>query len=235
MSTSPQFEKLLKDNGATLTKAVAYDSLDPTDHQGVVAHPGVAAEGRRGHQRDRARRPDEAFTPDARHQRPRQDYYPEWIITGFGYTDFDVFARAFDQEQMKHAFGIGSLTPFSTPAPGGVTETSLQPFAWYWGDATTRTNDGGFVNPFVYQALHYAGPTLTAANVKKGLFAAPVQTNGTAGGAIGLRQHGRSAVPRVRALRVRVGDDLVEPRRETGPSNAVGIPGTGKFMYLSDG
>jgi len=47
----------------------------------------------------------------------RQQYSPEWIITGFGYTDFDPFGRGFDQEQMKHAFGIGSLSPFSTPGP----------------------------------------------------------------------------------------------------------------------
>ena len=37
------------------------------------------------------------------------------------------------------------------------------------------------MNGFVYDALHYAGPTLTAANVKKGLFAAPVSRMGRRG------------------------------------------------------
>ena len=32
-----------------------------------------------------------------------QDYFPEWVITGWGYTDWDGFGRSGDAEQMKHA------------------------------------------------------------------------------------------------------------------------------------
>ena len=40
-----------------------------------------------------------------------QDYHPEWIFTGTSYHDFDLFARAYDPEQMRHAFGISTIYP----------------------------------------------------------------------------------------------------------------------------
>ena len=89
------------------------------------------------HERHRVRRP--ANVRAELTAANKQQYSPEWIITGYGYTDFDAFVRAFDQKQMKHTFGIGSLTPWSDPGPGGVTESSLAAFNWYWGDATTKT------------------------------------------------------------------------------------------------
>ena len=166
------FEKQLKDNGGTsLAKAVAFDPADPT--KTTEALPTLVLQLKDAGVTSVIVFADPATFAPMLKAATNQQYSPEWIITGFGYTDFDVFARGFDQEQMKHAFGIGSLTPWSEPGPGGVTEMSLGAFNWYWGDTTTKTNDGGFVNPFVYSALHYAGPTLTAANVKKGLFASP--------------------------------------------------------------
>ena len=135
---------------------------------------------------------------------------------------------------MKHAFGIGSLTPFSEPAPGGVTEASLSPFIWYWGATTTKSNDGGFVNPFVYRVMHYAGPTLTAANVKKGLFAAPLEENGTAGGALGYGNAAGLPYPSYALFGFEAAMIWWNPT-QTGPGNAVGTDGTGKYMYLSEG
>ena len=40
-----------------------------------------------------------------------QDYFPEWIYTGFDYQDYGLFARNNDQQQMAHAFGLGVIGP----------------------------------------------------------------------------------------------------------------------------
>ena len=100
-----------------------------------------------------------------------QDYAPEWVLTGTGYHDYPLFPRTWDQEQAAHAFGLGVLSPdFSGPTPAD----SMDPIKWYFGSAGGR--HGGSVAGMylgLYQAMHYAGPTLTPKNVKKGLFAAP--------------------------------------------------------------
>jgi len=90
------------------------------------------------------------------------------------------------------------------------------------------------VNPFVYRAIHYAGPTLTAANVKKGLFAAPLESNGTAGGATGFGNTAGLPYPEYALFGFEAAMIWWNPT-QTGPGNAVGIDGTGKFMYLSEG
>ena len=206
------FAKQFKDNGGTgLAKSVAYDPTDPTKTGEVL--PALVSQLKNAGVTSVIVLADPATLAPTLTAATRQAYSPEWIMTGYGYTDFDVYARQFDQAQMKHAFGVGSLPP-STPAPGGVTESSLQLFNWYWGNSTTRTNDGGFVNPFVYTALHYAGPTLTAANVKKGLFAAPKATNGTAGTSIGFGNTAGMPYPEYRVVRVRPRVDLVGRHRD---------------------
>ena len=226
------FEKQLKENGGALAKAVAFDPADPT--KTTEALPTLVLQLKDAGVTSVIAFADPATFAPMLKAAANQQYSPEWIITGFGYTDFDVFGRGFDQEQMKHTFGIGSLSPFSAPEPGGVTERSLGAFNWYWGDTTTKTNDGGFVNPFVYNALHYAGPKLTAANVKKGLFAAPVLTNGTAGNSSGYGNTVGMPYPEYALFGFDSALIWWNPT-ESGPGNAVGIPGTGKFMYLSDG
>ncbi len=220
------FAKQFKDNGGTgLAKSVAYDPTDPTKTGEVL--PTLVSQLKNAGVTSVIVLADPATLAPTLTAATRQAYSPEWIMTGYGYTDFDVYARQFDQAQMKHAFGVGSLPPYSTPAPGGVTESSLQLFNWYWGNSTTRTNDGGFVNPFVYTALHYAGPTLTAANVKKGLFAAPQGHQRDGGDLHRVRQHRGHALSRVRVVRVRPGDDLVEPAPRPGRATRSGSPAPG--------
>ncbi len=36
----------------------------------------------------------------------RQEYFPEWVVTGSYLVDSTVFARTYDQEQWSHAFGM---------------------------------------------------------------------------------------------------------------------------------
>jgi hypothetical protein len=160
-----------------------------------------------------------------------QDYFPEWIYTGFGYQDYGLLARNNDQQQMAHAFGLGVLGPALTGS-----DPSLSPFQWYWG--TTRGNTwsnalGLF--QFVYQALHYAGPTLTAGNVQKGLFAAPaLEIRGTPNGlsgfgkTVGLPYDEFSGFGADRAL-------IWWDGNQEGPVQATNTEGKGVFEFLNEG
>jgi hypothetical protein len=98
-----------------------------------------------------------------------QDYHPEWVFTGFGYQDYDGFGRTFPQDQMKQAFGLSILWPYADPK--GINSDA---FRWYWGrQQGVYSSTIPSIFSWIYTAVHYAGPTLTAENVKKGLFSVP--------------------------------------------------------------
>jgi hypothetical protein len=98
-----------------------------------------------------------------------QDYHPEWVFTGFGYQDYDGFGRSFPQDQMKQAFGLSILWPYADPE--GVNADT---FRWYWGRSQgVYSTTVPAVFSWIYSAVHYAGPTPTAENVRKGLFSIP--------------------------------------------------------------
>ena len=117
-----------------------------------------------------------------------QEYSPEWIFTGYGYQDFDGFARTFDQDQMRHAFGLSVLSPYTADAP-----PYLDLFTWYWGktQGNTWSITNGLFNA-VYTYIQYAGPTLTAANVKKGLFSVPASGGAATGTIAGQTGYGKT-------------------------------------------
>jgi hypothetical protein len=162
-----------------------------------------------------------------------QQYSPEWIITGFAYHDFDGFGRGADQSQMAHAFGTGVLPP--SYEGSGATNY----FNWYWGPNQGSYADGlSYVAQPVYEMLHYAGPTLTAANVEKGRFSAPAM-----GGASGGTTYFQTGFGKTVKLPYDEHDALGTDRNLawwnpdiTGGANAAAaIIGKGKFMYLDGG
>jgi hypothetical protein len=88
---------------------------------------------------------------------------------------------------------------------------------------------------FVYEALHYAGPTLTAANVQKGLFAAPARNfrgspNGLSGygKTVGLPYDEFSGFGADRAL-------IWWDGNQEGPSQGTNTEGKGVFEFLNNG
>ncbi|MFI5046832.1 MAG: hypothetical protein ACHQIG_07180 [Acidimicrobiia bacterium] len=98
-----------------------------------------------------------------------QDYHPEWVFTGYGYQDYDGFARTYPQDQMHQAFGLSVLWPYADPQ-GLITDG----FRWYWSKTQgVYSTTIPAVIAFVYGSMQYAGPTLTAANVRKGWFSVP--------------------------------------------------------------
>ena len=113
-----------------------------------------------------------------------QDYFPEWLYTGFLFQEYTSLARANDPQQMAHAFGLAQIGPYITDAPpvGSTTRgTSAR--------RSARRYPPTAAIGAVLGMMHYAGPDLTAKNVQKGLFAAPATK--AAATSIGLRDTAR--------------------------------------------
>jgi hypothetical protein len=109
-----------------------------------------------------------AFTNEA----TEQNWFPEWFLAGFQFTDTTTFARTFDQEQWAHAFGISFLPPLAQPE---ITP-AYQLYEWYHGEPPPADNSLILTYPQValfFTGVEYAGPELTVENLRDGLFAFP--------------------------------------------------------------
>ena len=74
---------------------------------------------------------------------------------------------------MRQAFGISTIYPGNQP-DGSKPPSYLAPFSWYWG--TTQGAPGPNTDAlwsWTYSSIQYAGPNLTAENLKKGRFSVP--------------------------------------------------------------
>lgn len=162
------------------------------------------------------------------------EFSPEWTVTGYQFHDFDGFGRGADEKQYAHAFGVGTLQPLVTG-----TQATLGAFPWYWGakQGTTNPTVGGWVG-FVYNAINYAGPKLTPANVRKGLFAVPA-TGGASQGRVTFQTgFGRSvALPYDEYSALGTDKALIwwDPSAHGGANAVATIVGDGKFQYLNGG
>ena len=103
-------------------------------------------------------------------QATKQEYRPEWIITGSQFQDVVFLARSnYDQSQWAHAFGMSTLPP--AVADGS---TPLSPVGWYWGlnNATEQVLVDAWLR-WLFNGLQAAGPKLTPKSFEQGLFATP--------------------------------------------------------------
>ena len=166
----------------------------------------------------------------------KNDYHPEWISMGVGNTDIAALARTFDQDQWKHAFGVGGIY---MPVQGLTAGPSDLAFQWYWGP-----NAGAYSQAVVtdlellYAGIHMAGPKLTPQTYKDGMFSRP-PVGGEAEGQVTStgRFYGKAAkLPYNEYL---TGGDvaLVWWDTETvGPSVAVNLPDSaGVWQYMDGG
>jgi hypothetical protein len=224
------FEKYLAENGGKITDKEEYDPATAT--AGAAEISTIVAKFKSTGITSVVLFATPTVVPNILSAATSQAYFPEWIYTGFGYQDYDPLARNNDQKQMAHAFGLATLGPATVGAP-----TGLGTFPWYWG--TTQGNTWGFASglfEFLYNAMHYAGPTLTAQNIQKGLFAAPARL--VAGVSNGLVGYGKTVgLPYDETALFGSGLGLVwwDPDT-TGPSNATIAPeGKGLFQYLNNG
>jgi hypothetical protein len=107
----------------------------------------------------------------------RQNYFPEWILTGSALTDTSLFARTYDTAQWRHAFGISFLT---ARVPEEQTD-AYKVHMWHFGRPPTAANQYGtiFPTPLTFAlGVTMAGPDLTVGSWQKGLFSYPVTNKG---------------------------------------------------------
>lgn len=103
----------------------------------------------------------------------KQNYFPEWVMSGTVFADTNVFARKFDQKQWAHAFGL-QLVPARIPQKQQDAYTLHQ--WWFNGAAPPNQNAYAVVKGDVeltFDGLQLAGPNLTPQSFKNGLDAAP--------------------------------------------------------------
>jgi hypothetical protein len=230
----PGFEKYLTQNGGKLTDKASYDSSTSTVDASQIGT--VVSKLKASGVTSVILFAAPTITPTITKAATDQNWFPEWVFTGYAYQEYGAFARENDPQQMAHAFGTMYLGPYLQAPPGSPSLTGYSPFTWYWGTQQGNTSSTASVvygDPLMF--MHYAGPTLTAANVKKGLFAAPAYLQPGAG--IGLAGFGKtvglpydeySASGSDRALAWWDGNT-------TGPSNATGSQGKGVWQYLNNG
>lgn len=97
-------------------------------------------------------------------------YYPENLLAGSGLIDYDVLARLYDPPQWKNAFGPGHLSepiPFNqSDAPKVAADVGVT--GLYSGANLLF----GYMNA-VAAMVQMSGPTLTPANVERGMHTLP--------------------------------------------------------------
>ena len=225
------FKRLLRENGGSkLVDAVEYDNIDPSKFEEVA--PTLVTRLKSAKVTSLVLFAEPPMVRALMAAATRQEYRPEWIITGFLFHDFDGFARGFDQEQMAHAFGIGVLPP---SYEGSESSTGI--FEWYWGPkqgSYAAATQGAM--SFIYSAIQYAGPTLTPNNVEMGQFSVPA-TGGASNGTTNFRSgYGKTVgLPYNEYALLGTDRNLAWWNPDiNGPANAVAaLVGKGKFMYLN--
>ncbi len=102
----------------------------------------------------------------------RQQYFPEWFITGTGLSDTTTAGRLYDQRQWRHAFGISPLW---------VTWADVKNSDGYreFKNGMPDAEPGVLVNIYrarvqtLFRGIHMAGPNLTNETFVKGELAYP--------------------------------------------------------------
>jgi hypothetical protein len=169
-----------------------------------------------------------AMTPALTKAATAQDYFPEWVVTGSGYQDQDIVARASDQEQLAHAFGLIWFSPYV------VSAATTSPFQWYWGkDKGTMSGGATGVLLPLYTGMHLAGPTLNAKTFERALVAYPPSGGAFSDQVTTLENSWApfgAVAPRGSALGWWSADT-------TGPTQSLSGAGAGpgKYLYLQGG
>lgn len=162
----------------------------------------------------------------------RQNYFPEWILTGSALTDTSLFARTYDPLQWRNAFGVSFLT---ARVPEAQTDAH-KVHQWHFGRNATANNQYGVIYPTPLtfaMGVTMAGPNLTAASWQKGLFNFPVTNAGLVSAAqISFGDHGVWPFTDYTAY-----DDVTEifwDPNVVGPDE-LDNPGPGLYRYVAGG
>jgi hypothetical protein len=98
-----------------------------------------------------------------------QEYFPEWFLNLSTLVDTNVFARTYDQEQWKHAFGLTALAARVDPEVAG----SQYIYEWFFGETPKADGVIGVVTPnpgLFFAVLQEVGPNLTNEAFRDAIF-----------------------------------------------------------------
>jgi hypothetical protein len=108
-----------------------------------------------------------------------QEYFPEWVVAASGLVDVSAFARTYDQEQWKHAFGVTQLAA-RTPAD---QIGAFFIYKWFTGVDPPAAGSIGVIAPdpaLFFAIVQAVGPDLTPQTFQDTAFALPGTSSGLA-------------------------------------------------------
>jgi hypothetical protein len=131
---------------------------------------------------------DLLFTGPMTHAAASQNWFPEWVTTGYLAQDLDIAAATFNQAEWRNAFGVAGI-----PVASGKRAPWPQYwfYDWYWGPDHSTDNMNGPAHSeatVLFSGIHGAGPRLDPTTFRDGVFAlAP--TGGASTGSVIAAQH----------------------------------------------
>jgi len=159
----------------------------------------------------------------------KENYFPEWVVTGTVLTDTTTLGRAYDKQQWVHAFGLSNLAV-------RLPQDKLEGYAlyqWYFGKPPPAPKTVGIIHQGISVlalGIDMAGPNLNPETFRAGMFNYPASGGGVTTPRISFGT-GLFANPDYQAI-----DDSTEiwwDANTTGP-NEQGQVGQGMWRY-SDG
>ncbi len=160
-----------------------------------------------------------------------QGYFPEWMVTGIALTDTNFFARQYDPKQWSHGFGI-------VPGPVRVPQNQFDGWTlhqWEFGKPPAARASAVLIEAPVLQlftGIHLAGPHLSAATFRDGLFRYPPTGGGPTQPRVSWGHH-------VSGKEEDLGnfDDATEPWFDAKAEgrDEVGRPGVGMYRWSKGG
>ena len=122
-------------------------------------------------------------------QATKQNYFPEWIVTGTVFTDTTAAGRLYDQKQWAHAFGASSLPALTKPE----LSEPWRLYKWWYGKDPKAKKTLPLMGPVVTQlflGIDLAGPNLSAKTFAGGLFRYPPSGGGPSTPRVSFGFHG---------------------------------------------
>ncbi len=101
-----------------------------------------------------------------------QEYFPEWVVAASTLVDVSAFARTYDQQQWKHAFGVTQLAARTPSEQIGAFAI----YKWFTGADPPAPGRIGVIAPnpaLFFAVVQGVGPNLTPQSFRDAAFAFP--------------------------------------------------------------
>ncbi len=243
-----QFKSYFKKYGGTLTTESPYTSNGTTFGDDALAQeqaPIIVTKMKSSGVTTVILLSDVAMNKAMMAQATKQEWFPEWYLTGAVFQDIAIFARSYDQQQFAHVFGVSNLAPYVQPDP-----TPPPPARWHCRCRSSRSPGTGVRRSArrsrrschaIWRGSCAAsippGPKLTPKTFQQGLFSIPGSGGAAQNYPTGALTPGygkNAGLPYDEYMDL--GLDFVpvwwDPET-TGPSNGTGTVGKGVITFVN--